>query len=117
MMAVGHLDAGASLAGDIDNFSIQCMACHEKSADPSPGAVAGIGIGAGSAARNHPVGSRYADSIGFGGYRPAVGLPETILLPDGRLSCVSCHVGYSEQHGALVMDNRADRLCRTCHEL
>ena len=117
LMAVGHLDASASLSGAIDNFSIQCMACHEKSADPSPGRTVGIGSATGTAVRNHPVGRRYADSIGFGGYRPASGLPERILLPDGRLSCGSCHVGYSERHGALVMDNRADRLCRSCHEL
>ena len=117
LMAVGHLDASASLSGAIDNFSIQCMACHDKSAEPLPVRAAGISGATGTAARNHPVGRRYADSIGFGGYRPASGLPEGILLPDGRLSCVSCHVGYSERHGALVMDNRADRLCRSCHEL
>ncbi len=28
LMALGHLDAGAPLSGNIDNFSIQCLACH-----------------------------------------------------------------------------------------
>lgn len=113
LMALGHLDASASLSGDIDNFSIQCMSCHDKSGDAlrMPLTVAG------SERRNHPIGSRYNDSISFGSYRPVAGLPENILLPDGKLSCVSCHVGYSEQHGALVVDNRGDRLCQSCHAL
>ena len=117
LMAFGHLDASASLTGNIDNFSIQCMACHDKSADPVGGQASGVGSGPAMARRNHPIGSRYADSIDFGSYRPSTGLPDAILLPDGKLSCVSCHVGYSDRHGALVMDNRADRLCLTCHEL
>ena len=113
LMALGHLDASASLSGDIDNFSIQCMSCHEKSGDPGPVPVTAAGNGR----RNHPIGSRYVDSIGFGGYRPVTGVPEKILLPDGKVSCVSCHVGYSGQHGELVFDNRADRLCQSCHAL
>ena len=113
LMAFGHLDAGAPLTGAIDNFSIQCMSCHEKSADPINGTEARGGPA--GASRNHPIGSRYADSIEFGGYRSAAGLPDAILLPDGKLSCLSCHVGYSNQHGALVVENQADRLCRSCH--
>lgn len=117
LMSFGHLDAGAPLAGDIDNFSIQCMSCHEKSADPRHRQAAGVASGPVSAVFNHPIGSRYVDSIDFGGYRPATRLPNAIVLPDGKLSCVSCHVGYSNRHGALVTENRADRLCRSCHLL
>ena len=39
------------------------------------------------------------------------------VLPDGKISCISCHQGYDEQHGALVLDNRADGLCFSCHDL
>jgi hypothetical protein len=113
LMGLGHLDASASLSGNIDNFSIQCMSCHEKSGDALSTPV----TAAGSGRRNHPIGSRYTDSIDFGGYRPVTGLSEKILLPDGKVSCVSCHVGYSDEHGALVVDNRADRLCQSCHAL
>jgi hypothetical protein len=113
LMGLGHLDASASLIGNIDNFSIQCMSCHEKSGDALSTPV----TAAGSDRRNHPIGSRYTDSIDFGGYRPVAGLPEKIELPDGKVSCVSCHVGYSDEHGALVVDNRADRLCQSCHAL
>ena len=71
----------------------------------------------GSAKTNHPIGLSYSDSLGFGGYRHPNRLPDSILLPDGKLSCVSCHVGYSKTHGALVIENRADNLCTTCHSL
>jgi predicted CXXCH cytochrome family protein len=95
LMALGHLDAGEVFAGNID----------------------GNAIGSESAKTNHPVGRLYADSIRFGGYRSSTRLPESILLPDGKLSCVSCHVGYSDSHGALVLENAAGNLCDACHEL
>lgn len=117
VMAFGHLDAGTPFSGDIDNFSIRCMACHENSADAAPPRTAVAGGTSGSAKSNHPIGQRYDDSLGFGGYRHPNRLPETIMLPDGRLSCLSCHVGYSRSHGALVMENRAENLCTACHAL
>ncbi len=117
LMALGHLDAGTPFSGDIDNFSIQCMACHENSADAPRQLAVAAGGGGGSAKSNHPIGLRYDDSLGFGGYRHPNRLPATILLPDGRLSCLSCHVGYSSSHGALVIENRADNLCTACHAL
>ena len=117
LMALGHLDAGEPFGGNIDNFSIQCMACHEDLGDAAYRQAAGIDIGSEIAKTNHPIGRRYTEITRFGGYRSSTRLPEAILLPDGKLSCVSCHAGYSDSHGALVLENRADNLCYACHAL
>lgn len=117
LMALGHLDAGEVFAGNIDNFSIQCLTCHEDFGEVANQPSAGNAIGSESAKTNHPIGRLYADSILFGGYRSTTRLPESILLPDGKLSCVSCHLGYSDSHGALVLENAAGNLCDACHEL
>ena len=70
VMNFGHLDAGTQLAGGIDNFSIQCMACHEELGGELQVRVSGRLIRHGGNRVSHPVGVRYADSIAFGGYRP-----------------------------------------------
>ena len=113
----GHLDARASLDGDMDNFSIQCMTCHELLAGELQVRVSGRVMRHDGNGVSHPVGLRYADSVSFGGYRAVTRLQPAIQLPDGRVSCISCHQGYSEKHGGLVIDNARDQLCFSCHDL
>ena len=117
VMSFGHLDARASLSGDIDNFSIQCMTCHELLAGDLQVRVSGRVMRHDGNGVSHPVGLRYADSVSFGGYLPVTRLQRVIQLPDGKVSCISCHQGYSEQHGDLVVDNTRDQLCFSCHDL
>ncbi len=117
IMNFGHLDAGTQGFAGIDNFSIQCMACHEELDGNLRVRVSERLIRHDGNRVSHPVGMRYADSISFGGYRPVASLKREIQLPDGKVSCISCHLGYSEQHGGLVIDNRGDQLCLSCHDL
>jgi len=115
----GHLDARTDPQPlPLDSYSLQCMECHDKKSDALPVAIDARGVmrHAGNSV-NHPIGRRYADAMSFGGYRPAALLPENIMLPEGKLSCISCHVGYSERHGALVMSNQGSALCLECHDL
>jgi len=44
-------------------------------------------------------------------------LPKEIWLPDGKLSCVSCHQPYKKEHGKLVVTNANSSLCLQCHSL
>ena len=117
VMSFGHLDARASLVGDIDSFSIQCMSCHDSLTGSLNVRLSGEVIRHNSNRVNHPIGMRYADSLSYGGYRPIAMLAGEIVLPDGKVSCISCHQGYSDKHGKLVMDNRGDGLCLSCHDI
>lgn len=117
ILVSGHLDARAPLAGNIDTFSIQCLSCHETLGDDLAVRMSGNVIRHGSDRGNHPVGMMYQRSISYGGYRSIAQLPKEIALPNGRVSCISCHHGYSEQHGQLVMSNLGSRLCFSCHDI
>ncbi len=82
---------------------------------------------------DHPIGGNYEDlSAGDNSLRPANALNPAFKLIDGRISCVTCHVPYSnpEKHKALadlrkrypiipdpmlVVDNRGSGLCLACH--
>ena len=112
----GHLNAGVELRNiDIDPYSLQCLHCHETKGDPRGVRVDLHGIlrhASGSA--NHPIGRSYQAAARFGGYRPEATLSKKILLPDGKVSCVSCHQGYSKEHGKLVLTRN---LCMECHNL
>lgn len=116
----GHLDASLNKEKiGLDAFSLQCLGCHSTNADSGPP----VGIDPRGLVRhadgavNHPVGARYETAARFGGYRPRMRLSSKILLPDGRVGCVSCHQGYTQEHGKLVMSNRASGLCFECHDL
>ncbi|RZI42131.1 hypothetical protein EGT07_15495 [Herbaspirillum sp. HC18] len=119
-LMVGHLargvDAGAPL---LDVYSRQCMECHGRSADPRISTSIdrnGVARHAGSRV-NHPVGADYQKAAAFGGYRPRRAVEKKLLLPDGMVSCVSCHQGYLKEHGKLVMSNTQSKLCYECHDL
>lgn len=113
MHGSGHLDARTQRAWRIDAYSTQCMVCHQKNVS-----IAGDGSSkengwlnaAGSV--NHPIGSSYRQIASRDGYWGPEMLPDEILLPNGLVSCVSCHDGYSRRHGNLV---RPERLCMDCH--
>ena len=119
-LMVGHLargvDAGAPL---LDVYSRQCMECHGRSADPRIATSIdrnGVARHAGSRV-NHPVGADYQKAVDFGGYRPRRAVEKKLVLPDGMVSCVSCHQAYLKEHGKLAVPNAQSRLCYECHDL
>lgn len=119
-LMVGHLsrgvDAGAPL---LDVYSRQCMECHGQNAEARISTSIdrnGIARHAGSRV-NHPVGANYQKAVEFGGYRPRRVVEKKLLLPDGMVSCVSCHHGYLKDHGKLVVPIAQSRLCYECHDL
>lgn len=113
VLALGHASARPRTTARIDAYSSQCIVCHTENAS-----YAGDGITAqrswrnASGSSNHPIGSDYARVASSRGFWQAAMLPEEVLLPNGKVSCVSCHAGYSKEHGKLL---RPESLCLDCH--
>ncbi len=102
----------------LDSSSIQCLDCHDGKANAGPMVL----VDAGGLVRhdggmNHPIGMDYDKSAIYGGYRPRQQLTGRVYLPQGRLGCISCHKGFSQQHGELVLSNQGSRLCFECHDI
>jgi len=120
LQQTGHLSLGISLGNqlEIDAQSLQCISCHENSSS-----LTGVRIGANgilhhnNGQANHPIGQRYPEFSRNADLHPRSALPEVILLPDGKISCVSCHQVYKQEHGKLVMSNKGSALCLQCHNL
>ncbi|HEY0844615.1 MAG TPA: cytochrome c3 family protein [Noviherbaspirillum sp.] len=119
-LMVGHLsraaDPGAAL---IDVYSRQCMECHGNAGDPRLATRVdrnGISRHARSGV-NHPVGVNYQKAAAFGGYRARRAVEKKLLLPDGMVSCVSCHGGYQKDHGKLLVPVAGSGLCYECHDI
>lgn len=111
----GHLGATASGSWKaLDTYSIECLGCHAENGDVNLDSNQVLGN---HGSLSHPVGRNYKVAAKSGGYRPFAKLPKMILLPQGMVSCVSCHVGYSKNHGKLVMSNAGSALCFACHKL
>ena len=116
----GHLAARRDEFGfDLDPATLRCLDCHSDKADAGPA----VDFAPGGVLRhadhgiNHPIGVPYARAISYGGYRPVAQLSPDIQLPQGRIGCISCHRGYTREHGALVIANRGSRLCFECHDI
>jgi predicted CXXCH cytochrome family protein len=116
---LGHLSTSTNpLSLNLDAYSRQCMGCHNENQGGSSLKLDSSGVvrhGTGSA--NHPIGMRYDRAVATGLYRKPSRLNPAILLPEGKVSCVSCHVGYSKEHGALVRSNARSGLCLECHDI
>jgi len=115
---IGHLSAKTSqLKRELDPYSIQCLDCHMSSGDAPQVQVDSQGVLRHSGGVNHPVGSDYEKASRSGVYKSISQLRNGINLPGGKVSCVSCHIGYSKKHGALVMSNTGSALCLECHDI
>lgn len=119
VMLSGHLDAGKPAAlVTLDSYSQQCLTCHGNSADSNYTRVDSNRVvrhGAASSV-NHPIAVRYAEAERAGGYKPMAQVSKRIMLPNGLVSCISCHEGYSKVHGKLVSTSGSG-LCTECHDL
>jgi len=110
-------------SGSLDGRTRQCLTCHDglsarESLNDTP-----WNRGRGPLAdqqRNHPVGVSYAQrtpaqsSVAL---RAASLLPGHVQLPDGKVSCVSCHDLYAGRKHLLTVPIEGSRLCLTCHDL
>ena len=118
LQRLGHLSAKLNeLERELDTYSIKCLDCHISNGDAPNVKVDVRGVLRHSGGINHPIGTNYAHARRAGGYKAFSQLRNGIKLPQGKVSCVSCHVGYSKKHGALVMSNDRSALCLECHDL
>jgi len=102
----------------IDALSLQCMGCHNKQTDAMGVRVGSNGIVRhNSGGANHPIGVPYPVFDQGHSFKSKGSLPKEIWLPDGKLSCVSCHQPYKKEHGKLVVTNANSSLCLQCHSL
>lgn len=115
----GHLDASsASASASLDPYSIQCMECHGGNGDSrAPTIDRNKVVRHGTSSLNHPIGGNYVAAAKFGGYRPSSMISKNIMLPGGLVSCVSCHEGFSANHGRIVRPESGSGLCNECHNL
>jgi predicted CXXCH cytochrome family protein len=114
LMASGHLDARSEpmQIGQIDPYSMQCVQCHEdRMSLPGDGIRGTFSASNGTGMRNHPIGAMVRVQVG--GREARGGRDGEVLVPGGKVSCLSCHRGYSRQHGAMVTDDPP--LCLRCH--
>lgn len=110
----GHLGVRNSQNWEsLDPYSVQCMECHSDRGDVQvdPNMIVRHG------SQNHPVGRSYAAAELYGGYKPASMLPKKIHLPNGMVSCVSCHETFTRNHGKVITSGNITTLCFECHDL
>lgn len=122
MISSGHMAAKVAQKDlnklGIDSYTVQCMSCHGNYGDLNASSIDTEQIlrHAGNAV-NHPIGKRYADSFKKGRYKPESAVNQRLFLPEGKLSCVSCHSGFTKEHGKLRVAKRGSALCFECHDI
>lgn len=125
IFGVAHpLAKHAAEGSGVDAPSRLCLECHDgtvaSAKDPALTTSSTGSVIDGDGRSSHPVGIVYpppGDSGAEGSYVPAEHLDSRLLLPDGRVSCVTCHDVYSPGEALLVMRNDESRLCFACHDI
>jgi predicted CXXCH cytochrome family protein len=96
-----------------------CLSCHDGLSASGIGYSSPGVAGARFAHGSHPVDVDYnrASMKPQAQYRPLSALPSSLVLTDGKVTCVTCHDGSSSEpaHTSLPMDR--SRLCFGCHDL
>lgn len=109
--------------GVLDSASRRCLSCHDGvnavESQNDVGSGHGLRVSA-SVTTNHPVGIRYGARGAPGStvaLRPASVLPDEVRLPDGKVSCVSCHDLYARDRHLLSVPLDGSTLCYACHDM
>jgi len=102
--------------------SDRCLSCHDGSVATdighrgmNRGEIASVDV----LAASHPVDIPYRQAdprSADGPLVPSLALDSRIALPQGKVTCISCHSPYSKKHAQLVMSNIGSRLCLSCHQ-
>jgi len=107
----------------LDTGSRRCMECHDGVTARESATANAWNRGPGSIGdkrRDHPVGVPYPSRFsrkGTGPFRPTKSLPPKVRLPDGQVSCISCHDLYASDRNKLSVPIESSALCLTCHDL
>ncbi len=111
------------MSGLLDSESRKCLDCHDGvTASEATNHAGGSSFTASFAdkQRNHPIGMLYPrTNVGKSAVRvrPASLLPTAVRLPDGKVSCVSCHDLYAGTTNLLSVPMEGSGLCMTCHDM
>ncbi|VAX10252.1 hypothetical protein MNBD_GAMMA26-2606 [hydrothermal vent metagenome] len=102
----------------LDSYTANCTSCHSRTVRIGrigPSQISHL-LAHGPTTMPHPIGFIYVGDQSLR-HRPRSELDKRLILPDGRLSCVTCHRVYDDGHGSLVMSNEGSALCFQCHDI
>jgi len=104
----------------LDTESRRCLGCHDGVNAKESRNTLGMSVvrSLDDLKTSHPVGVDYPDrqtQRQTGQYRQATALPHQVRLPNGKVSCVSCHNLYSKERHLLTVPMERSALCVTCH--
>jgi predicted CXXCH cytochrome family protein len=116
-----------ALGVELTGWSLLCLGCHDGVTAPDvystghaiqvSNQLAGTQLGA-RGLRSHPVGIRYPLTDPH--YHPPAAVEAGgLLLPDGRIQCITCHDAHNTNRhaGLLWRSDERSQLCLTCHRL
>lgn len=65
---------------------------------------------------DHPVSILYSEAEGDADFKAQSAVITTLILPDGKIECTTCHDPHDDQFGTFLrVDNDVSALCYTCH--
>ncbi len=99
----------------VEGSSALCLGCHDGTVAR---AVSHDQIGPGGS-DSHPIGVSYfaAQARRRTALRSLGEIAPQLILPDGRVECVTCHDATSRRPSLLAMTNQGSALCFGCHRL
>lgn len=124
----GRIRPYQAIGVELDSASLLCLSCHDgvTASDVFTSAHStqfarqfGSSQLGGGTLSGHPIGIKYPVSDPTYRSMNAVTTDGRVLLPDGRVQCISCHDPHNtgRHPGMLVRSNSGSKLCLACHRL
>ncbi len=107
----------------LDAGTRTCLTCHDGALASESGHLTPWNRShgfTGDQGREHPIGVRYTDltrAQNLSPLKPESLLPDAIILPDGKVGCVSCHNLYAQERYLLAVPIERSQLCFSCHDM
>ena len=99
----------------IDWISIECLKCHGNIFGGSSNAALGAGIWNHGNGQSHPIGMNYMQAYLKGGLKHPSNMSTPLRFFLGKMGCGTCHNFMEKGKWSLVINNKDNALCLTCH--
>jgi predicted CXXCH cytochrome family protein len=109
----GHETCGLRSADRATARSRWCLSCHDGSMASHVGnRPGGVEVG------THPVDVSYREAASRNRrLHPQFQVSQRLSLPEGKVTCLSCHDGASGQPKHVALPMTRSELCFTCHDI
>jgi predicted CXXCH cytochrome family protein len=120
VLAAAPWSASGANGVEIDQFSRDCIVCHDGAGATSVGVdlrnnPESRHSRVNSITSDHPIGMKYNNYVALDRGYKALPMDTNMVFVNGAVGCLTCHDPLNLEKGHLVKSDQKSQLCLSCH--